>query len=857
MMMMMTTTTTHPTEATCQTPTTLVDGVEFRKQHQGLFNIQVKTPVKDKEMLAVVYTPGVAKPCLEIQKDVLVSFDYTMRGNTIAVVSDGSSVYGLGNAGAAASIPMLESKSILHKKLAGIDAVPLAIDAQNVDHFVEVVRQLSPTFGGFHLDGIVAPQCYEVEEKLKRALRLPVMHGEHSTAVVVGAALLNALKVVGKRLQDTTIVLHGAGTSGIGTARLLLQMGVKELRICDKTARIAEDRLQDMNWLKSELARKTNPNNIKATLEESLQGADVYIGYQDGVSLKPETIKGMAENAIVFAFSLPQPEISYETAKQAGVAIYASQQANCPNHLNVAMAYPGIFRGALDVKATCINKQMLVAATLALAGMVEESALSTTHIAPSMLNEPVAASVARAVAMAAMETGVAQTLVSPQSIEKNVIRFLAEGSAAWVKPESTEKTYAAMTTDEKAMELRRRYQGVIETDTPVPMSNKSVFEQLHSLPNAVQACKAIQEDVAELYSLTCKKNLVAVITDGSAVLGLGNIGPTAGLPVMEGKSVLFKAFGAVEAFPICLQSQNTDELLSTIKALTPIFGGINLEDITAPRCFELEERLIAETDIPIFHDDQHGTAIVVVAAILNAVKAVNKPLETIRIAVNGAGASALSVSRLLLKAGVKDIIICDTKGIIYKGRTVGMNLFKEKIADLTNLSGLQGSLQDAVKGADVIIGLSVPGAFTPEMIKTMANDPIVLAMANPTPEIMPDEALKAGVRIMATGRSDFPNQVNNCLAFPGLFRGALDVQATVINDEMKLAAAIAIAGVVTAEDIANGVIIPPVFDYSVPPLVAKAVAKSAIETGVARITAVSPEAIAKKLADFLKETTSV
>ena len=453
----MTTSTTETPTPTCQ-ETNLIDGIEFRKEHQGLFKIHVKTPVKNKEMLAVVYTPGVAKPCLEIQKDVLVSFDYTMRGNTIAVVSDGSSVYGLGNAGAAASIPMLESKSILHKKLAGIDAVPIAIDAQNVDQFVEVVRQLSPTFGGFHLDGIVAPQCYEVEEKLKRALCLPVMHGEHSTAVVVTAALLNALKVVGKRLQDATIVLHGAGTSGIGTARLLLQMGVKELRICDKTARIAEDRLQDMNWLKSELARKTNPTNIKATLEESLQGADVYIGYQDGVSLQPETIQGMAEKAIVFAFSLPQPEISYATAKQAGVAVYASQQANCPNHLNVAMAYPGIFRGALDVKATCINKNMLVAATLALAGMVEEAELSATRIAPSMLDEPVAATVARSVAMAAMETGVAQVLVSPQSIEKNVIHFLAEGSAAWVKPESTEKPYDQMTTDEKAMELRRRFQ---------------------------------------------------------------------------------------------------------------------------------------------------------------------------------------------------------------------------------------------------------------------------------------------------------------------------------------------------------------------------------------------------------------
>ncbi len=859
-MMMMTTTLKDPFEDATELaplPTTLTttpaaqEGLNFRRQHGGLLSIQVKLPVQDNETLSVVYTPGVARPCLEIEKNPLISLDHTMRGNTIAVVSNGSSVYGLGRAGAKAAIPMLESKSILHKTLANIDAVPIAIDSSDTEHFVEVVRQLAPTFGGFQLDGIEAPHCYAIEEKLKRALDVPVMHGEYSTAVVVVAAMLNGLRLTNRRLQDTKIVLFGAGASGVATARLLLQMGVKDLRLCDEHGRVSSKRLQGMNWLKADLAQQSNPHHLKQTLEEALDGADVYIGYKDGAVLKPEHLKRMAAQPIVFAFSLPVAEISYEQAMAQGVAVYASQMSEYPNCLNVGMAYPGLFRGALDVRATRMNSRMRIAATLALFGMVKDAELSPTHLLPNMTQEPVAATVAQAVAQAAIESGVAQVIASPQSIADNVQRFLKEGSASWVKPENPLVRYAS--TDEKAMELRRRYQGVIETATHVPLEDERLFEQLHALPNVVQACQAVQHNPEALYELTCKRNLVAVITDGSAVLGLGNIGPMAGLPVMEGKSVLFKAFGAVEAFPICLQTQNVEELLSSIKALTPIFGGINLEDIAAPRCFELEERLIAETDIPIFHDDQHGTAVVVVAAILNAVKAVGKPMDQVRIAVNGAGASALSVSNLLLLSGVKDIVICDTKGTIYKGRTEGMNPFKHKIAELTNLGGLQGTLQDAVRGADIFIGLSVPKALSAEMVRTMAPDPIVLAMANPTPEIMPDEALAAGVKIMATGRSDFPNQVNNCLAFPGIFRGALDVRASRITDGMKLAAAHAIASVITPEDLAKGVVIPSIFNKAIPPMVAQAVAQAALDEGVARSTALSPATIAANLTAFLNE----
>lgn len=830
-------------------PATVLDPIALRREHRGLLSIQLKVPVKDAEMLSVVYTPGVAKPCLEIEKNPLLSFDYTMRGNTIAVVSNGSSVYGLGHAGAKAAIPMLEAKSVLHKTLAGIDAVPIAIDTTDAEQLVETIRQLEPTFGGFQLDGMSSPLCYVVEEKLKRSLSVPVMHGEHSTAVVVTAALLNALRLVGKRLQEVSVVINGAGTSGISTARLLLKMGVGQLRICDEYGRISATRPMGMNWIKAELAQKTNPQNQHGTLEEALIGADVYIGYIDNSTLAPSAIQAMAAQSIVFALALPKPEVSYAEAKAAGAAVVATQDSQSPNSINVSMAYPGIFRGALDVKATRISSSMLIAAALALSGLVDEEALSEENIIPTVIYSPVAGTVARAVAQAAIEANLARTIVSPASIERKALEYLQEGSAAWIKPERP--GYEQLSTDEKAMELRRRYQGVIETSTHVPILDQETYRTVYSKVNVVKVCQEIQANPEALYDLTCKSNLVGIVTDGSAVLGLGNIGAGAGLPVMEGKSVLFKAFGGVEAFPICLQTQNVEELIASIKALTPIFGGINLEDIAAPRCFEIEERLIAETDIAIFHDDQHGTAVVATAAILNAVKAVGKPLNEVRITVNGAGASALSVSKLLLLAGVKDIVICDTKGTIYKGRTHGMNTFKHKIAELTNLNGLDGQLKDAVAGADIFIGLSVPGALSQDMVRSMAKDPIILAMANPTPEIMPDEAFAAGAKIMGTGRSDFPNQVNNCLAFPGIFRGALDVRASVINDEMKLAAAYAIASTTTPEELSRGIIIPSTFDLSVPPKVAAAVAKKAMETGVAR-RPVNPEAVAKNLETYLQ-----
>lgn len=362
-------------------------------------------------------------------------------------------------------------------------------------------------------------------------------------------------------------------------------------------------------------------------------------------------------------------------------------------------------------------------------------------------------------------------------------------------------------------------------------------------PGVAEPCKLIHEDINKVYDYTPKGNLVAVVSDGTAVLGLGDIGPEAALPVMEGKAVLFKTFGGVDAFPICLATKDVEKIVETVKMLEPTFGGVNLEDISAPRCFEIEERLKKETNIPIFHDDQHGTAIVVMAAVVNACKILNKKLENIKVVVNGAGSAAIAVVKLLLSMGIKNAILCDRKGIIYEGRTEGMNSAKEAIAKITNRDILKGTLADALKGADVFIGLSGPGLVTKEMVMDMNPDPIIMAMANPVPEIMPEEAKEAGAKVICTGRSDFPNQVNNVLAFPGVFRGALDVRATDINEEMKIAAVHAIADFV-GDDLNSEYVIPSALDPRVAPAVAKAVAEAAINTGVARLR-LDPETVAE------------
>lgn len=406
------------------------------------------------------------------------------------------------------------------------------------------------------------------------------------------------------------------------------------------------------------------------------------------------------------------------------------------------------------------------------------------------------------------------------------------------------------TTREESLHLHRKNQGKLAVKSKVTVKNAKDLSLAYS-PGVAEPCKDIFDQPKKVYEYTMKGNTVAVVTDGTAVLGLGNIGPSAALPVMEGKAVLFKSFAGVDAFPICINTTNVDKIVETVKLLEPTFGGVNLEDIAAPNCFEIEERLKKETNIPIFHDDQHGTAIVTLAGLVNALKVVGKDISEIKVVANGAGAAGIAIIKLLIRMGVKEILLCDSKGIIYEGRPYGMNVIKEQVAKMTNRERQEGTLADALQNADVFIGVSVAGALTKEMIQSMKDDPIIFAMANPDPEIMPEEAKEAGAKVIGTGRSDFANQVNNVLAFPGIFRGALDVYATHINEEMKIAAVYAIANLIDEKELRDDYVIPAPFDARVAPAVAAAVAKAAMETGVAR-KQVDPDVVAQKTRELAK-----
>lgn len=385
----------------------------------------------------------------------------------------------------------------------------------------------------------------------------------------------------------------------------------------------------------------------------------------------------------------------------------------------------------------------------------------------------------------------------------------------------------------ESLKKHEEWKGKIEIICRAPLNTRDDLSLAYT-PGVAQPCLEIQKDIDKSYDLTRRSNLVAVVTDGTAVLGLGDIGPEAGMPVMEGKCALFKTFGDVDAIPLCVRTKDVDEIVNTVRLLAGSFGGVNLEDISAPRCFEIERKLKECCDIPIFHDDQHGTAVVTLAAMLNALKLTGKKIEDISVVASGAGAAGIAIIRLLIAMGLKNVILCDRQGAIYKGRE-NLNKEKEEMAEITNLEYRKGSLADVLVGADVFIGVSAPGCVTPEMIKSMNPDPILFPMANPTPEIMPDLAKEAGAAVIGTGRSDFPNQINNVLAFPGIFRGALDVRASDINDEMKIAAAYAIAGFVTEDKLSADFIIPSALDRNVGKAVAEAVAEAARKTGVARI----------------------
>jgi malate dehydrogenase (oxaloacetate-decarboxylating) len=825
------------------------EALEYRRRHRGLIGVQSKVPIKDRATLSLVYTPGVAEPCMEIFRDPKTSFDYTCRGNTVALITDGSAIFGLGQAGPEAALPIMEGKSVIFKTFAGIDALPMCLKVAGLTEMIQAVTMLSPTFGAFCLEDIACPNCFSLEDHLQRAVNVPVFHNHaHGAAVMVLAALSNALPLVGKSLEGARIVIGGAGSAGLGVARLLVAAGAKRIVVCDRAGALHRYRASHMNWAKSEIARLTNQENLTGTLRDVIKGADVFVGLSGPDALTPEMVGAMTPDAIVFALAVPTPEIHPAEAKRAGAKIVATGRSDYPNQLDIALVFPGVLRGLLDVQARNVTTPMLLEAAKALAGIIPEAERSPERVIPAIFDFTVAPMIAAAVAKVAMESGEARIKVEPAEIIDRTMRFVYEGSVP-VAPRAPGKT---MTMKEEALELHRRFKGKLQVVSKVPIRDARIMNLLYLPPSAAIPARAILEDPSKVFELTAKGNLVAVVSDGSAVLGLGNIGARAAMPVMEGKAVLFKTFGGVEAFPICIATQDQDEIVEVTKAITPVFGSVNLEDISAPRCFYIEDQLKRETDIPIFHDDQHGTAVVVTAALINALKITGRTFGATRALINGTGASGIAVAKMLLSMGMGDIILCDTKGAIYEGRTEGMNWAKEEMARITNKERVKGNLAQALKGVDVFIGLSGAKLLTTEMVRTMAANSFVCAMANPIPEILPDEARAGGAAIVATGRSDYENQVNNSLGFPGIFRGALDVRARDINAEMKAAAAEAMAGLITDKELRPDYIIPHMLDFRVPVAVAKAVAAAAMKTGVARLT-VDPEVVAENARAFIYE----
>ncbi len=823
--------------------------LRFMRRHGGLIGVGSKIPLRDRSALSLLYTPGVGQVCMDIVDDPLSSFDCTCRGNTVAIITDGSSVMALGNIGPEAALPVMETKSIIFKTFAGVDAFPICLRTQNTDEIVQTSLSLTPTFGGIFLKDISSPRCFAIVQQLEIAANIAVFNDDmHGAAVEVLAALTNALKVVGKGLDEVKIVINGAGSAGLAAADLLLHAGASDVVLCDRVGALHKYRAAGMNWMKAAMSRRTNLEGRKGSLVEMVKGADVFIGFSTGNQLTVDMVRSMAPDPVIFALALPEPEIAPDLAQRGGAAVVATGRSDLSNQIDTSLVFPGFVRGLLDVRARNANKDMLMAASAAIAGLVPESELGCFNILPKVLDFRVPAAVAEAVARAAIETGEARVEPHPDEVSTRLREYHFEGRF----PVTERKSRDGASIGQEAAELHTRFQGVLEIRSKVQTIDHYLFNAFCMPPGSAEPSNHIREDVSRVYEYTAKGNLVAVVTDGTAVLGFGDIGARAALPVMEGKSILFNTFAGVEAFPICLSAHDTDEIVAIIERIAPSFGGLNLEDISAPRCFEIEERLKRSLDIPVFHDDQHGTAVVALAGMINALRLVDKKLPQIFVVINGAGSAGIAVAKILMSAGVRNMVICDSTGAIYEGRKKNMNWAKEEIARVTNRDKLNGEVAKVMKGADVFVGLSVANSVSQDMVRSMARDAVIFAMANPVPEIMPDLAKEAGARVVATGRSDLPNQINNCLAFPGIFRGALDVQAKEINEEMKVAAAYAMSAMVTPKELREDYVIPSAMDLRVAIRVAGAVAKAAMDSGAAR-KHVPPEEVEERIRRFIYE----
>jgi malate dehydrogenase (oxaloacetate-decarboxylating) len=827
------------------------EGLDYRRRYRGLIGVASKVPIRDRSVLSLVYTPGVADACLAIVENPLRSFDLTCRGNTVAILTDGSDIFGREPGPPEAAIPLAEAKSVIFKTFAGIDAFPVCLSTHDVGEIVDTGVAISPTFGAICLDDISSPRAFTIADNLDKAADIPIFSNQHhGTAILVLGALTNALKVVGKRLEEVSVVLSGAGIAGIGVARLLTRAGVRHLVVCDRAGAIYRYRPERMNWAKAYVARETNPDARKGSLAQMLEGADVFVGLSSGDIVSEAMVRTMAPDPIVFALAVPNPEIDPDAARAGGARIVATGRSDYPNQMDVSLVFPGFFRGLLDSGAPNIRLRMMLGAAQALADMVQEPQLHADNIVPSIFDFRVAPAIAAAVVRGAIASGEAVRDVSPEDVAARTRRYVYEGR---LEPFRSSIRTEGRSLREQAIDLRERHHGILEVRSKVPIRDHHILNTLYVPPKALVPAHVIRDDPSQVTRLTAKGNLVAIVTDGSAVLGLGDIGPQASLPVMEGKAVLFQTLAGVEAFPICLASRDPDEIVRNVIDIAPSFGGINLEDIAAPRCFEIEEKLRQALDMPVFHDDQHGTAIVVLAAMLNASRLRSCGLGELRIAINGAGAAGIAVAKLLDAVGAGDVVVCDRQGAIHRDRP-GMDVSKRALAEMTNCENKVGRLAEILPGADVFIGLSAPGTLTPAMIRTMSPNPMIFALANPTPEITPVEAREAGAFAIATGRSDYPNQVNNSLAFPGVFRGALDVRARAISDGMKIAAAHAIAELVPVDKLTPEFLIPDSLDLRVAPRVAAAVARVASETGLAR-EVVDPADIEMRCRDLVYEGT--
>lgn len=829
------------------------EGLDYRRRYKGLIGVGSKIPIRDRAILSLVYTPGVAEACLAISDDPLASFDLTCRGNTVAILTDGSDIFGRRGGLPEAAIPLEEAKSVIFKTFAGVDAFPISLATNDPDQIVETGLALSSTFGAICLDDISAPRAFSIADNLENGADIPVFSNQHhGTAILVLGGLMNALKVVGKALEEVKVVISGAGVAGIGVARLLTRAGVRDLVVCDSAGAIYKYRPGRMNWAKAYLAKETNLAGRRGNLADILENADVFVGLSTGGIVTEAMIRSMAKDPIVFALAVPEPEISPGAARAAGAKVVATGRSDFPNTMDISLVFPGVFRGLLDSRARNIRLRTLLYAAEALAGIIQPDALHADYIVPRIFDFQVAPAVAAAVVRGALEAGEARREVAPELVAERTRRFVYEGRLLPPKPSARgeHKTFR-----EEAIDLRARHGGVLEIRSKIPIRDHHILNMLYVPPAALSPAHVIRDNPAMVDEITAKGNLVAIVTDGSAVLGLGDIGPQAALPVMEGKAVLLQTLAGVEAFPVCLAAREVDEIVGIVQNIAPNFGGINLEDISAPRCFEIERKLRESLDMPVFHDDQHGTAIVVAAALINGCKIRGCRMEDLRVTINGAGAAGVAVTKLLVGLGIGDVVLCDRTGAIYEGRPERMDFSKEEIARLTNRERRTGSLSDIIVGSDVFIGLSAGGALTPQMVSTMAPNPLVFALANPTPEITPDLALEAGALAVATGRSDYPNQVNNSLAFPGVFRGALDVKARTIDDSMKIAAARAIADLVDPTELSASFLIPDSLDLRVAPRVAAAVAEAAIAGGLAR-SPLEPREVEMRCRDLVYEGAS-